>query len=533
MIPGPVEGSDALVVPETRDSDRGKIVTPGRPSEIPQSALQLLGAVAVNTMRAADVEDGLARVLEAVCRWTGWPIGHACLVHGDSRPRHVWYVEDVGRLAPLRDELEGISLEHGIVGRVLAGGVPVAVDIPGEWPGGELERTAAAGLRHALAVPVVVGSDIAAVLAFYSQDPPPADALELLRAVATQLAALVARRRMLAARHREEERLWFVLERCSDGAVVVDEGGAIVAANPGAARLFGLEIAELLASRPGVLAAPEWSDYVERSLAAQLAGRPPTSRYDLVVLDRSGERVPVELTVVAVASADERPRVHCVFRDLRALRRADRAFKESDERFRAVFDGSPVGMALASLGGRWLRVNDALCRLVGYSAAELLTMGWLELTHPDDRSVSAALGRRLLAGEASAQEAEKRYVRKDGTIVEVRLSVALVHDDAGAPAYVVAQVLEVPGIEQLARSKSPSAARDTGPLSAREQEVLELLASGLTSADVGTALGIAEETVQTHVRRSMAKLDARSRTQAVASAIRRGWLGDGSIVATT
>ena len=185
-------------------------------------------------------------------------------------------------------------------------------------------------------------------------------------------------------------------------------------------------------------------------------------------------------------------------------------------------------MALASPEGRWLRVNTALCEMVGYSANELLTMRFQEMTHPDDLAEDVAIGQRLLGGEFDSYQMDKRYVRKDGSAIWIHLSVSLVRDDEGLPAYSVAQMLDIDERKRREieaerfRSRHPIA----GSLSPREREVLGLLAHGKTSAEVGVELGVAAETVQTHVRRSMAKLDARSRTQAVASAIRLGWLGD-------
>ena len=155
-------------------------------------------------------------------------------------------------------------------------------------------------------------------------------------------------------------------------------------------------------------------------------------------------------------------------------------------------------------------------------------MCFQEVTHPDDLAGDVALGTRLLAGELSSYQMDKRFVRKDGTAVWAHLSVSLVRDDDGAPAYSVAQILDIDERKrrEIEANKLRSRHPISGSLSPREREVLGLLAEGNTSAEVGILLGVAEETVQTHVRRSMAKLDARSRTQAVASAIRLGWLGD-------
>jgi DNA-binding CsgD family transcriptional regulator len=118
---------------------------------------------------------------------------------------------------------------------------------------------------------------------------------------------------------------------------------------------------------------------------------------------------------------------------------------------------------------------------------------------------------------------EKRYLHKDGEVVWVHLSVALVRSVDGAPAYSVAHVLELK--ERRHAAAAPAAASGaTASLTAREREVLGLLAAGATSGEVAAALGIGEETVQTHVRRARVKLAARTRTEAVATALRLGLL---------
>ena len=224
--------------------------------------------------------------------------------------------------------------------------------------------------------------------------------------------------------------------------------------------------------------------------------------------------------------------IQAVVRNLDAERRAEFALRESEERFRGAFDAAAIGMGLASVDGRWLKVNPSLCELVGYSADELLAMSFEEITHPDDLEPRLAIGRRMRAGEFPSFQMEMRYIHKDGHVVWVHLSVSLVRDGDGTPAYTVAQVLD---INERMRAKLGNAAAGVEttlarPLSPRERQVLELLAGGQTSAETAATLGVGEETVQTHVRRAMAKLSARTRTEAVATSLRLGLL-DGAAAA--
>ncbi len=117
--------------------------------------------------------------------------------------------------------------------------------------------------------------------------------------------------------------------------------------------------------------------------------------------------------------------------------------RASEERYRQVQEHAPIGLALVNPDGRWLRVNPALCALVGYSEDELLEHTFQNITHPDDLETDLAYVRQMLAGEIATYQMEKRYIRKDGTLVWVLLSVSLVRDNAGWPLYFIAQIQDI------------------------------------------------------------------------------------------
>jgi two-component system sensor histidine kinase/response regulator len=129
--------------------------------------------------------------------------------------------------------------------------------------------------------------------------------------------------------------------------------------------------------------------------------------------------------------------------DLTARKRAEAALVVSEQRFREVEEHAPIGLALVALDGPFIRVNPALCALTGYHRAELLSMTFGMLTHPDDRDADLAFVKRALSGEIATYEMEKRYVHKDGGIVWVLLNACLVRDDTGSPSYFLTQIQDI------------------------------------------------------------------------------------------
>jgi len=125
------------------------------------------------------------------------------------------------------------------------------------------------------------------------------------------------------------------------------------------------------------------------------------------------------------------------------LERKSRALKESEERFRSAFDHAPIGVALVTLDGRWLRINRALCEISGYSEARLLSGLVRDIVHQNDVDVDAELSRRMLAGELRSYHVEKRYVHAGGHVVHVLESVSLVHDAQGHPLHSIVQIADI------------------------------------------------------------------------------------------
>ena len=107
----------------------------------------------------------------------------------------------------------------------------------------------------------------------------------------------------------------------------------------------------------------------------------------------------------------------------------DARLREAEQRFRLAFDNAPIGMALVSPDGRFLRANRSLCDIIGYPADELVMKAFQDITHPDDLAADLGYVRQMLAGAIWTYSMEKRYFHADGHVVWVNLSVSLVRDE--------------------------------------------------------------------------------------------------------
>ena len=129
--------------------------------------------------------------------------------------------------------------------------------------------------------------------------------------------------------------------------------------------------------------------------------------------------------------------------DITERRRSEDALREAEDRFRSAFDDAPIGMAIRSVDGRFLRVNPALCEITGYSREELEAMTYRSITHPDDLSRDEKGINEVMAGQTAHYRTEKRYIHADGHVIPVDLSATVVRDADGEPLHVLTQVQDI------------------------------------------------------------------------------------------
>ena len=127
---------------------------------------------------------------------------------------------------------------------------------------------------------------------------------------------------------------------------------------------------------------------------------------------------------------------------LRQKKIAD-ALRASEALFASSFEFAPIGMALATIDGRWMKVNRVFCELLGRSESQLLGVAARDITHPEEVEADREKHRRLLAGEIRAYQLESRYVHLDGHVINVSVSVSLLRDAQNEPDYLIIQIQDI------------------------------------------------------------------------------------------
>ena len=195
--------------------------------------------------------------------------------------------------------------------------------------------------------------------------------------------------------------------------MLVDESGRIRAAGAAAERVFAAP-AETLKGRELDALVPGWREAASSDRAASVE---VTARRD------AGTSFPARLSLAPLGEGRRAGRV-VVVSDISARRRTEARLREREEQLRLMVQNAPTGIATVDLNGRFLTVNQGLCRILGYPEAELLQRTVDRVTHPEDLELSRRRRREIREGKIDGYRTRKRYIRKDGRIVD---GLSLIH----------------------------------------------------------------------------------------------------------
>jgi PAS domain S-box-containing protein len=146
----------------------------------------------------------------------------------------------------------------------------------------------------------------------------------------------------------------------------------------------------------------------------------------------------------SIAEYDKEKRVFFgIIQDITTRKQTEDILRESESRFRHTFELAAIGNALNSIDGKFINVNNTLCKMFGYSKEELLSSDIVSLTYPEDAHISLKNMDLLLSGEAEFCSYEKRYLKKDGSIIWISVNATLLKDKNGNPVHFIAHFIDI------------------------------------------------------------------------------------------
>ncbi|MBS1126258.1 MAG: sensor-containing diguanylate cyclase/phosphodiesterase [Nitrospirae bacterium] len=235
-----------------------------------------------------------------------------------------------------------------------------------------------------------------------------------------------------------------IFNSIADAAIVVDTQRRIVRINPAFTRIFGYEPEELKGHTTEILYINE-ADYVAIGQkyyhAGAVQGNPI---FEMSYRRKDGTVFPAEtMGALVIDSQGDILGYLGIHRDITERKQAGEMLRESEERFRRIFEDGPLGMIISAPNYWILNVNKATCEMLGYAEQELIGLSIADITLPEDLEKSVKLSRQALTGEIPFFHLEKRYFRKNGEIIWINLTVTAIHDQNGKVLYAIGMMEDI------------------------------------------------------------------------------------------
>ena len=239
------------------------------------------------------------------------------------------------------------------------------------------------------------------------------------------------------------QRFSSVVSSAMDAIITLDQDQLVIGWNKAAEQAFGCPAAEVL-GKPLDRFLPSGFRELHHQQVRQFGESGVTSRSMespgvLTALRANGEEFPIEATISKVQVGGQ-SQYTAILRDITERVRAEEVLRESEARFRSIYEQAAVGIEQAALDGRLLMVNAAHCRMLGYEEGELLDRNIEEITHPEDHALEAKLIHQHRHKPRHSFELEKRYRHRDGSFVWSHVTSTVVNGPAGEPLYRISVV---------------------------------------------------------------------------------------------
>lgn len=267
---------------------------------------------------------------------------------------------------------------------------------------------------------------------------------ELRMEIAKQQSMFLENARLYQDLQDRERRIRRLIDSNIIGIVIWDLDGRLIDANDAFLRMVRYEREDLQAGlRWFDMTPPEWQEAHARYEAEELKITGMMQAREKEYFRKDGSRVPV---LIGAACFEDQPNQGVAYIvDLSEQKRAEEALRRSEQRWRAVFENSAIGVALTDMRGQYLATNFAYQKMLGYSEEELKELTFLEITFEEDRKTNWVLLGELIDGRRTQFQIEKRYRRKDGRLIWVSNNVSLLPGTESLPRFVMALSEDITG----------------------------------------------------------------------------------------
>jgi diguanylate cyclase (GGDEF)-like protein/PAS domain S-box-containing protein len=243
---------------------------------------------------------------------------------------------------------------------------------------------------------------------------------------------------------RQSEELFRTLfENSPLGIIQIDRNGYLTSANRKFAEISGYSPEEAIGLLPGNVTLPEERAGFEKRAGEFLSGKMELFDAEIRLLRKDGSTTWVRQVAKLVRDKRGKPQSGIVvFEDITERIQGEAALRQSEEKFRATFEHVPLGVSECTIDGRFMDANPKLLDILGYTKDELRQLTINDVTHPADAEETLSHLQKLAAGEASNYVLEKRYIRKDRSIVWVNVTASLI-SILGKPNYLVTTIEDI------------------------------------------------------------------------------------------
>jgi PAS domain S-box-containing protein len=260
--------------------------------------------------------------------------------------------------------------------------------------------------------------------------------------------------------HISEAKYHSIFDHVVEGLYHTTLDGRFIIVNPSLAHIFGYESPQEFLSKitnvKQLYVDPNRRDELVRLIQTQEV----ITGFEAQLYRKDSSIIWISLNIRALRDASSRiTGLEGTLLDITERKKAEEALRQSERQFKSTFENAAVGMAHVGLDGRLLRVNDTFCKITGYPPEELVTKTFQEITHPEDLAADVAQARELAEGRIPHYSMEKRYFRKDGSIVWVNLTASVQRDLTGQPTHFIAVVENISDRKQIEEALKESEGR--------------------------------------------------------------------------